>query len=523
MSLVSHRRLSGLLLASAIFCHLTGSAAAAGTGPFQLDLPERPVSQRVARVENVSGKKVLATMEGPGCIRHLQIIISRPAIGDVSVARAGSRGVILRIYFDDSEVPQVESPLGDFFGVMHGLDWYPVNTEFLSVKAWNAYNCYFEMPFAKRARIEVEVNGSRTVYLHADWHHYPEQELKEQRRFCARWRRENPAQAYGEEFLLLDAVGAGQLVGFIYGIRLRDDKARWSHGGADQIYIDGDSRFPSVIRGTGGEDTFGTSYGGTQHPPETHLYAGMPHYSYEEIGRPYPAQHLVGYRFFTKDSIRFEKSVHMRFGSMANDISGTVYWYQSGALQPFTKLPAQAKIEGDQELKREESLVPLPDDGGTWWTRGPLDNPDDRAIQSALQERLNIAAPFDNDGWKARQSYHGFIEFNHLFRPHEKGVATHFTGKVAVAHCVLEAPRDLTAKLRIAWDDRLVLHVNDSEPRDLGTHDFLRPKEIEVPLRKGPNQVRVTLTNTTGTNHGAWAFTFQASAPDGTRLLPKVK
>ena len=45
-------------------------------------------------------------------------------------------------------------------------------------------------------------------------------------------------------------------------------------------------------------------------------------------------------------------------------------------------------------------------------------------------------------------------------------------------------------------------------------------KEIKVPLRKGANLVRVTLSNTTGTNHGAWAFAFQAFGPDGARLVP---
>ena len=37
----------------------------------------------------------------------------------------------------------------------------------------------------------------------------------------------------GEEYLMLDAVGRGRLLGFVLGVRLYDDVDRWSHGGAE--------------------------------------------------------------------------------------------------------------------------------------------------------------------------------------------------------------------------------------------------------------------------------------------------
>ena len=37
-------------------------------------------------------------------------------------------------------------------------------------------------------------------------------------RFCARWRREMPTVRYGEDFLMLDADGPRQLLGFVYGV-----------------------------------------------------------------------------------------------------------------------------------------------------------------------------------------------------------------------------------------------------------------------------------------------------------------
>ena len=148
-----------------------------------------------------------------------------------------------------------------------GQDWYPIDNHYLSIKAWNGYNCYFPMPFAHSARIEFESSDEQNyVILEVDWDRYPDQEMSEPRRFCARWRREMPTQRYGEDFLMLDADGPGQLLGFVYGVRLLDDADRWSHGGADNIYLDGEGEHPAYLRGIGGEDTFGEGYGGAPPP-----------------------------------------------------------------------------------------------------------------------------------------------------------------------------------------------------------------------------------------------------------------
>lgn len=203
-----------------------------------LQLPENAVSDRVSFQRRLEAheKYICADLESPGCIRHIKIVYERPRRLPMA-----NRKVIIRIYFDDESIPYVESPLGDFFGVMHGEPFYPINTHFLSIKTENGYNCYFPMPFAKSARLEFEAGDEGgTVYLEVDWHRYPGQAIQEPRRFCARWRREMPTQRYGDEFLMLDADGPGQLIGFVYGVRLIDDVDRWSHGGADNIYIDGE-------------------------------------------------------------------------------------------------------------------------------------------------------------------------------------------------------------------------------------------------------------------------------------------
>ena len=90
----------------------------------------------------------VADIEGPGIIRHIWFTISAqdPQYG---------RSLVLRIYWDGSDVPAVESPFGDFFAVGHGKK-RPVNSLPVAVSSeGRAYNCYWPMPFRKHAKITL--------------------------------------------------------------------------------------------------------------------------------------------------------------------------------------------------------------------------------------------------------------------------------------------------------------------------------------------------------------------------------
>lgn len=493
----------------------------APSGHFGLNLPDVAVSDRYSKVKRIEAnqKETYATLDGPGCIKHIYLCFSKPIVPNALYQM--NRKIIIRIYFDGSDVPYVEAPAGDFFGVMHGVNHYTINTPLLSAQQWSGYNSYFEMPFAKEARIEFECGAEgMSVYLQVDWHRYPDQEMKETKRFCASWRREMPTQSYGEDFLLLDADGPGQLIGFVYGVRLIDNTDRWSHGGSDNIYIDGLGDYPAFVRGIGGEDTFGTSFGGALHPPESHLWVGMPYYVHEDVSEARVAQRLVGYRFFVPDPIHFRESIHMRFGTMQNDVCGTVYWYQSKPRRHFVKMPEFAALLPGVELKRGEMDLPLPDNG-TWWLNGPIDNTDGAAIKEALKTPLAADFKAGGEGWVKQRSDHGFTDFNHAWRPHTRGAGIHHRGQTGQAACVLEAERDMNAQFQITWDDRLVLRVNQDKPLDLGDHTHFRTAKIQVPLKKGPNQVLLMLSNEQGSNHGGWTYAFKATTPEGKMLVPK--
>jgi hypothetical protein len=507
------RYIAPLLFGLVTFC--TDASAA---DVFGLKLPLEAVSSRSSLTTPIKKgeRKVFAELEGPGCIRHLWMTDSREDRDD--------RNAILRIYFDGAEMPQVEAPLRDFFGIMHGKTWYPINTPFFSVQAKSGYNCYLPMPFAKSARVEVEaLEKDHRAYCMVDWHQYPDQQFEEKRRLCARWRREFPTQRYGEDYLVLDADGPGQLVGFFYGLRLIDNEDRWSHGGADNIYLDGEGRHPSYLRGIGGEDAFGTSYGGSIHIPSTHLNASLPFYEQVDDGQARPSKLITGYRWFANDRIEFRESIHFRFGCMQNDICSTVFWYQEGRVRPFFKLPRGRQLDHSRaapELPRGTFDLPLPD-CGTWRVSPVLDNTDNRAIREAAAQPLAAASAPDKGG-SVRRAFHGFLDFGHVWRPHERGVGVFHTG-AADAEAVLSCDRPTDARLRIAWEGHLVLRVNDGQPFDLGMNRNFGSRELTVPLKAGVNRVSIRLSNERGFNHGGWTYAFQAATAAGQCLLPRAE
>ena len=256
------------------------------------------------------------------------------------------------------------------------------------------------------------------------------------------------------------------------------------------------------------------------HTPETHLYSGIPYYTHEDVGEARPVQPVVGYRFFVKDAIPFEKSIHMRFGCMQNDICATVYWYQQGTPRPFVKLPDGPQRLPGVELPRGIVDLTLPD-SGQWTLRGPLPNQKGEALTAALESKSTGDINSSTDGHSYR-ALHGFVDFSHVLRPNTRGVGVFHDDMAGQALCSLDATEDTDAELTLTWDDRLVVQLNDEKPIDMGQHDAFRSKAVPVKLRKGRNTVLLTLSNTAGSNHGGWVYCFRAMTAAGTGLKPAV-
>jgi len=99
----------------------------------------------------------LAEISGPGCINEMLTT----STSDLQELRA----LVLRFYWDGEETPSVEAPVGDFFAMGH--DGYPhlVSSLPVTVGPHRGCNCYWQMPFRKRAHITLQKGVSLPLLL----------------------------------------------------------------------------------------------------------------------------------------------------------------------------------------------------------------------------------------------------------------------------------------------------------------------------------------------------------------------
>ncbi len=469
----------------------------------------------------------LASLEGAGCIRRIFVAtVRRPSPGN-------QRQTVLRMFWDGSNTPAVEAPLGDFFGQLHGLPPYPLNSRYLISQAHAGYTAMFPMPFAHGARIEAEAGPDvdpPRIIIFVDWHAYPDGALEESLRFHAQFRRENPCEAFGRNYLLLDTVGRGYFLGFNYGVAVRDSRARWSHAGAENIYIANESGAPegtfAYLRGGGGEDTFGASYGGVLHQPSTHLDQGVPYYAQEDLGPAFARHTLAAYRFFASDAIPFEQSIHVRFGSMANDICSTAYWYQEPPHRPFVRLPGWDRLLRGADLPYRSTGAP--DFPSRWMVHGPFHPNATPALHTAADlgdtsasvrdTGYSAESPWRHEGrhvarWVPAEDLHGFVDFGLTFRPSDPGNSVTWPA-VGLAQSWLYVDTDTDTILHIGWAHELQVRIGDAPWKPVGRHAYFQNARHGVHLRAGWNRLQVILdspeSGIEGTTWGAWTFALRA-------------
>lgn len=276
----------------------------------------------------------LATLAGPGRITHMWFTYATPE-------RSSSRRLTLRIYWDGETNPSVEAPLGDFFGVGHGMD-AELNSIPVRVTAnGRARNCYWPMPFGKSARIELTNDGLspvRRLYFQADWRQVPSLTAGTPY-FHARYRQQDHLGK--GRYVVLDAEGKGHYVGTVMSVRA--NAGGWFGEGDDFFFIDGEKE-PS-LRGTGTEDYVGDAWEFRQFDGP---YYGVP--VYEGNG---PGTLTSYYRWHIADPIAFEKSLRFEiehtgppsitatgaYTERADDFASVAFWYQVEPHRAFGSVP----------------------------------------------------------------------------------------------------------------------------------------------------------------------------------------
>ena len=295
----------------------------------------------------------------PGETRQLADIQDSGAIQQIWMTPTGRwRWSILRIYWDGSETPSVECPIGDFFAC--GWNRYTqISSLPVCVNPGSAFNCYWEMPFRKRCTITLTNLDDDPMVLYYQINYTLTEVPEDAAYFHAQFRRVNPLP-YKEVYTILDGVrGKGHYVGtyIAWGV----NNTGWGGEGEIKFYLDGDEEFPTIC-GTGTEDYFCGSYNfdpgeyhNTGYVEFTTPYAGLP-----QVIRPdgnYRSQTRFGmYRWHIVDPIRFDQDLRVtiqalgwrqggRYLPLQDDIASVAYWYQTLPAAPFPALPDRDYLE----------------------------------------------------------------------------------------------------------------------------------------------------------------------------------
>ncbi len=294
----------------------------------------------------------------PGCIKHIWMTVGE----DDEYCRKA----VIRMYWDDQPHAAVEVPLGDFFGIGHGMFKNFVSAPLqMSPEDGRGMNCWWAMPFDK-ARITIEYQGENAkihLYFYIDYEEYSSPHAADVARFCAFWNRENPTEGWLKEklephnymqiwdahpnlsdkdnYLILEAEGNGIFVGCHLNIDCRERPGQdWYGEGDDMFVIDGEP-WPPRLHGTGTEDYFNTAFGPAQEYCAPyhgiHLYSGDAEWRWRGKNSMY--------RYHIEDPIRFEKSIrvsieHGEANALSHDFSSTAYWYQVLPSLPLAPLLA---------------------------------------------------------------------------------------------------------------------------------------------------------------------------------------
>ncbi len=293
-----------------------------------------------------AGKKaVLADVEGQGAIKHIWI---------TDGAKAG-RLLILRIYFDGQKNPSVNVPLSDFFLNCDYKEFRQISSLPICFNPGKAMNSYFEMPYFKSFKIEIENidNVDCPVYYQIDCERkeIPNDSLY----FHAQFRRVNPLP-YKEVYTVLDGVnGNGVYVGTYLHWNVKSNG--WWGEGEFKFYIDGDKEFPTIC-GTGTEDYFCGAYNFDvkgKYVEYSTAYAGLTKVC--ETDNIYKSQRGFDmYRFHIVDPIYFKNNLKVtvqalgwrsegRYLPLQDDISSVAYWYSDNLNDSYIEMLSPNELE----------------------------------------------------------------------------------------------------------------------------------------------------------------------------------
>ena len=284
--------------------------------------------------------RVIGHLKGPGEIRHMWFTAFSENI-------RYPRAFVLRIYWDGSDIPSVETPMGDFFAAGNGMraEIYSLPVKVSSFG--RGHNCYWPMPFAREAKITL-TNESDEYFAGShfmiDWIQYDSPPDYGIMYFHARYHQDyNPK--YGEFYTVFEGKGKGHYVGTVLSSLNRT--GHWYGEGDDIWYIDGEKK-PSLY-GTGLEDYFNEAWNMRVH---SCFYTGCTIFEPRAIDA-----RITSYRWHIPDPVIFNKSIKFQLertgfildfngeeitshGHRPDHWSSVSYWYQETIAKPWCEFPS---------------------------------------------------------------------------------------------------------------------------------------------------------------------------------------
>ena len=501
--------------------------------PFEshLDLPVHYRSKRITRLETIPAHQTTTFLDidTAGCITHIW----------ATMHGGEGRDIIIRMYWDEETDPSVEAPIRDFFGIGHpqaDRDHFenPCLTHTPNANGWNIY---LPMPFARRARITITndtdkpLTGGGGLYFQADYIEFDELPSHVPY-FHAQWRREAQAFRRAHPYTIIEAVGSGFVAGMTYHLRVDDDSDGWYHAGGDHTFIDGQTD-PYLIHGIGGEDYFGQSWGAVKHYTP---YAGCTYKTQSTPGLPKEGR-ISFYRFYLESPIRFQESVRLAFGTLANEITSVGYWYQKEPHHRFFHLPPAEFRQSQSRIKPNSYDVELlPENQLNIAVIGPFAGNIDtvfipeQEIKLATQMETNYTQGYKTGAdkgtvrWEVAHTTLNWLDLDAIFYPKMirykgKKISLHgMPGSVYYAYIRLNAKEQLNRELLIGYDDPVRIWLNRKNIADLSAGYGFTSDKLKLTLKPGWNNLLIKCVNEWNENWGANAISLSFSDLSGIRL-----
>lgn len=313
--------------------------------------------------------RVLADIKGPGQITHIWMTQGQ-----------NYRECLLRITWDNAPFPSILCPIGDFFGLGHGLvasyqsQFFSASTRFpYQFNRGCALNCYLPMPFRERALVEL-VNESKQVhrqYFYVDYETFSE--IPGDLGYChAEFRRTNPFGGWGPEiaanktgshlanivnkgrlawennYVILETKGRGHYLGC--NLSVTNFRGDWWGEGDDMIWVDG-YKWPPDVHGTGSEDYLNQAWG-----MQDNAFMRNGSSIFEGLTTIVPSiapwsegAYQTSYVFHVENPVRFQKEIkvtieHGHGNHLANEMSSTAYWYAEQPARAVAPPPVEKRL-----------------------------------------------------------------------------------------------------------------------------------------------------------------------------------